>query len=116
MDELVKKLAGFGIPAIILLVAMGATGLVGAPALTAALAAWGPFGMIGGIALLGVIGLSADKIAEFGYEKITVLVIKEQLKTLSKENMIQKVSKYPISKGMKLKIIDYIEHANVTGE
>ena len=57
-----------------------------------------------------------DKIAEFGYEKITVLVIKEQLKTLSKENMIQKVSKYPISKGMKLKIIDYIEHANVTGE
>ena len=116
MDELVKKLAGFGIPAIILLVAMGATGLVGAPALTAALAALGPFGMIGGIALLGVIGLSADKIAEFGYEKITVLVIKEQLKTLSKENMIQKVSKYPISKGMKFKIIDYIEHANVSGE
>lgn len=62
---------------------MGATGLVGAAALTAALAALGPFGMIGGIALLGAIGPSADKIAEFGYEKITVLVIKEQLKTFS---------------------------------
>ena len=39
MDELVKKLAGFGIPAIILLVAMSATGLAGAAAFTAALAA-----------------------------------------------------------------------------
>ncbi|MFI3805820.1 hypothetical protein [Vagococcus fluvialis] len=108
MDELVKKLAGFGIPAIILLVAMSATGLAGAAALTSALAALGPFGMIGGMALLLFIGLSADKLTEFGYEKITNLVIQEQLKKYSKEEMISKIKKYPISKGMKLKVIDFV--------
>lgn len=112
MDELVKKIAGFGGPAIILLVAMSATGLAGAAAFTAALASLGPFGMLGGIGFLAFISFSADKIAEFGYEKITEQVIKEQLKTVSVDEMIKKVKKYPITKGMKLKIIDYIE--NVT--
>ncbi|MGQ7462509.1 hypothetical protein ACTGZQ_08285 [Streptococcus suis] len=108
MDELVKKLAGFGIPAIVLLVAMNATSLAGAAALTAALAALGPFGMVGGVGLLLLIGLSADKITEIGYEKITKMVIKEQLKTNSKEDMIAKIKNYPITKGMKLKIIDFV--------
>lgn len=110
MDELVKKLAAFGVPAVVLLIAMSATGLAGAAALTAALSALGPFGMIGGLALLAFIGLSADKIAEFGYENVAKLVIKEQLKTVSKSEMIKKVKKYPITKGMKLKIIDFIDH------
>lgn len=111
MDELVKKLAGFGIPATILLVAMNATGLVGAAAFTAALSGLGPFGMFGGAAFLLLISLSADKIAEFGYEKITIMVINEQLKTISKKDMIKKVNKYPITKGMKLKVIDFIQKA-----
>lgn len=111
MDELIKKLAGFGVPAVVLLVAMSATGLAGAAALTTALAALGPFGMLGGIATLGALGLSLDKLAEYGYEKIAVRVIKEQLKTVSKQDMIKKVEKYPISNGMKLKIIDFIEKA-----
>jgi|SRR5699024_7711694 len=110
MDELVKKLAGFGLPSIILLVAMSATSLTGAAALTAALVALGPFGMLGGIGLLLLIGLSADKITEFGYEKITTMVIKEQLKIYSKKELIEKVRKYPITKGMKLKVINFIEH------
>ena len=83
MDEMIKKLAAFGIPGIILLVAMAATGLSGAAALTAALAALGPFGMVGGIALLIFIGLSAEKISELGFENITILVIKKQLKQTS---------------------------------
>ena len=112
MDELVKKLAGFGIPAVILLVAMSATGLAGAAALTAALAALGPFGMLGGIGFLAFIGFSADKIAEFGYEKITECVIKEQLKNISAEEMINKVRRYPVTKGMKLKVIDFIKESS----
>lgn len=111
MDELVKKLSGFGIPVIILLVFMNASGLTGAAALTAALAALGPGGMVCGIGLLLVISLSADKIAEVGYEKITILIIKEQLKTVSKEDMIKKINKYLITKKMKLKIIAFIENA-----
>ena len=86
---MIKKLAAFGIPGIILLVAMAVTGLSGVAALTAALAELGPFGMVGGIALLIFIGLTTDKISEFGFETITILVIKEQLKQTSKEKMIK---------------------------
>lgn len=114
MDELVKKIAGFGTPAIVLLIAMNATGLAGAAALTAALAALGPFGMLGGLGLLAVIGLSVDKIAEIGYEKITILVIKEQLKTTPAEEMRKKVKKFPITKGMKLRILDFIDKTTKT--
>ncbi|CUR64574.1 hypothetical protein [Leuconostoc gasicomitatum] len=109
MDELVKKIAGFGTPGLILMIVINSTGLVGAAAITASLSALGPFGMVGGIGLLLFIGLSADKIAEFGYEKITQAVVKEQLKKFSKNEIISKVNKYPISKGMKLKIIQFIE-------
>ena len=116
MDELVKKIAGFGVPAIVLLVAMSSTGLAGAAALTAALAALGPFGMLGGLGLLAIIGLSADKIAEIGYEHIAILVIKEQLKTNSKEEMKRKVKNMPITKGMKLKILEFINNTDIKKE
>ena len=112
MDELVKKIAAFGLPGVVLMIAMSATGLAGGAALAAALAALGPFGMIGGIVLLATIGLLADKIAELGYEEVTKLVLKEHLKISSKEEAIELVKKYPITKSMKLKIIDYIENFN----
>ena len=89
MDELVKKIAAFGLPGVVLMIAMSATGLAGGAALTTALAALGPFGMIGGIVLLATIGLLADKIAELGYEEVTKLVLKEHLKTSSKEEAIE---------------------------
>ena len=49
--------------------------------------------MFGGIALLGIIGLLADKITEVSWEEITKLVVKEQLKTYSKEEVIEFVKK-----------------------
>lgn len=93
MDELVKKIAAFGLPAVVLMIAISATGLAGGAALTTALAALGPFGMFGGIALLGILGLLADKITEVSWEEITKLVVKEQLKTSSKEEVIEYVKK-----------------------
>lgn len=112
MDELIKKLAAFGLPAVVLMIAISATGLAGGAAITTALAALGPFGMFGGIALLGIIDLLADKITEVSWEEITKLVVKEQLKTYSKEEVIEFVKKSLITKSMKLKIIDYIENFN----
>ena len=107
MDAIVKKLAGFGLPAVVLLIAISTTGLTGAAALTTALAALGPFGMLGGIALLG---FAADSIAGYGYEEVAKRVVKEQLKTTSKSEMIKNIRKQPITKSMKLKIIDFVEH------
>jgi len=48
MDKIVSKIAALGVPGLVLLVAISATGLYGAAAITTALAALGPFGMVGG--------------------------------------------------------------------
>lgn len=48
-----------------------------------ALTSLGLFDRISGIALLGIIGFSADKIAEYSIEKIAKDVVRERLKTQS---------------------------------
>lgn len=61
MDRLVSKIAALGVPGLVLLVAMSATGYAGAAALTTALAALGgPLGMLGGIAVLGLLVFQED--------------------------------------------------------
>ena len=58
MDKLVDKIVALGVPGLVLLIAMSATGWAGAAALTTALAALGgPLGMLGGIAVLGMLSL-----------------------------------------------------------
>ena len=113
MDAIVKKLAGFGLPSVVLLIEMSTTGLAGAASLTAALAALGPFGMFGGLALLGFLGFAADSIAGYGCEEVAKRVVKEQLRTTSKSEMIKNIRKQPFTKAMKLKIIDFVEHIDV---
>ena len=63
MDKLVSKVAALGVPGLVLVVAIGATGFAGGAAITTALAALGPGGMIGGIATLGGLGLIPEGIA-----------------------------------------------------
>ncbi|GBG97400.1 hypothetical protein [Lactococcus termiticola] len=111
MDELIKKIAGFGVPGIVLVVAMGATGLSGAAAITAGLALLGPGGMIGGIAILGIAGLISHTIAEYGVDAVVKAVCKEQLKTKSKEEVIAEIEKIPFTKKVKLKAIDAVKKA-----
>lgn len=56
MEKVVSKIVGFGVPGLLLLTAMGATGLTGAAAFTASLAG----GMIGGLISLGVLAFMSD--------------------------------------------------------
>ncbi len=71
MDEVAKKIAALGLPGIILVLTMAATGLTGAAAITAALAfLGGPAGMLGGIAVLGLTGLITDALAKVGLEDL----------------------------------------------
>lgn len=43
MEKIVSKIAALGVPGLVLLIAISATGLTGAAAITSALAALGPF-------------------------------------------------------------------------
>ena len=68
MDKIFDKVAAFGVPGLVLLVAMAVSGFSGAAAITTALAALGaPFGMLGGIAALGLLGLIAKGLARHGF-------------------------------------------------
>ena len=113
MDKLVSKIAALGIPGLVLVTAIGATGLAGGAAITTALAALGPGGILGGIATLGIIGLISEGIAQYGVDAIFSAVIKELYrKGETKEEILRKIKKYPISKELKRKLKENIEKAS----
>jgi len=110
MEKVVSKLAALGIPGLVLLVAMGATGLGGAAAITAALAALGPFGILGGIASLGIIALVVEGVTKYGVDSIFVAVVKELYERgETKESILQKIKKYPISNDLKRKLREKLD-------
>ncbi|WP_225969314.1 hypothetical protein [Dokdonia sp. PRO95] len=110
IDNIVETISGFGVPGLILLITISVSGLAGGAALTASLAILGgPFGMLGGIGVLGVMMLISRAISKYGFEKIYYLVLKELIeKGETKESIINRIKGYPISKVMKLKLIDKI--------
>jgi hypothetical protein len=111
MDKIVDKIAALGVPGLVLLVAMAATGWAGAAAITTALATLGgPFGMLGGIAVLIVLALISKGLTNYGFEalfKATIRKLRE--KGISNEEIKEKVKAYPISKDLKIKILHYID-------
>ena len=110
MDKLVSKIAALGIPGLVLVTAISATGLAGGAAITTVLAALGPGGILGGITTLGIIGLISEDIAQYGVGAIVSAVVKELYrKGETKEEILQKVKKYPISKDLKRKLKENIE-------
>ncbi len=113
MDEIVRKLAGIGFPAVVLVITMAATGLTGAAAITAALAMLGPGGMIGGIVLLGIIGLASDALAKYGLEELLIAIYKERKKNDQKKDQTgqcfcQEIDSLPIFTELKQKVKDSI--------
>ena len=109
MEKIVSRIAALGVPGLVLTVAIGATGLHGAAALTCALAAIGPGGMIMGLVTLGVIGIISAVVTEKGLEAVVIAVVRELCsrgETL--ESIEKKVEKYPVSKGLKAQLLQEI--------
>lgn len=110
MNEVVKFIAGLGVPGFVLFMAMGLVGWSGAAAITAALAALGgPLGMLGGIALLGVLAYFSQAIAQYGFERIyreMVIELKRQGK--SKRQVISEINGYLITASLKAKLTAYV--------
>lgn len=113
MDKIVSKVAALGVPGLVLVVAIGATGFAGGAAITTALAALGPGGMIGGIATLGVIGLISEGIAKFGMDAVFSSVVKELYRRgETKESIKDKINRYPVSKDLKRKLYELLDESD----
>lgn len=117
MEKVVSKLAMLGVPGLVLLVAISASGYAGGAAIITALVAIGPGGIIGGIVTLALIGMVTEAIAEFGFEVIFKAVLKElYAKGTTKSEILEKINNYPITKGLKFKLKNYVEQFDETDE
>ena len=117
LDEIAAKIAGIGVPALILVMAIGATGYVGAAAVTTALAALGPGGMVGGVITLLASGTILSAVTKYGIDSVFNAVVKELLKKgETKQDIINKIQKYPISKSQKLKMKEMVENYHSPSE
>jgi hypothetical protein len=83
MDEIVKKLAGLGLPGVILVVLTAASGGSSAAVAATLTMLGGPFGIVGAIALLGLITVVGDIVAGYGIEAILQSIYAERSKTES---------------------------------
>ena len=93
------------VPGLVLMTAIGATGLAGGAAIITALTALGPGGILGGIVTLGIIGLISEGIAQYGIDTIFSAVVKELYrKGETKEQLLQK-------KDLKRKLKEHVEKA-----
>ncbi|MBR1532316.1 MAG: hypothetical protein IJ643_09710, partial [Eubacterium sp.] len=78
------------------------------------LAALGPGGMIGGIACLGLIGVFSGEMAKYGFENIfRAVVMSMYMDGETEDSLKEKVRKYPITKSLKLKLINDIDEVSL---
>ena len=110
LDKVVTKIVALGVPGLVLLVAMAASGWAGGAAIVTALAMLGgSAGMLGGILLLGILVLISNALAKYGFQKIfEASVMKFEKEGMSREEILKRVEAYPISKELKLRIKDLL--------
>jgi hypothetical protein len=104
MDEIVKKLAGLGLPGIILVILTVTSAGSNAAIVGALTALGGPFGIVGGIGLLGLITVVGDTVAGYGIEAVLKAIYNERSKTESVRFLLKEIKDLPISEELKLKL------------
>ena len=110
LDKIVETVASLGVPGLMLLTALGGSGLTGAAAITTALGSLGPGGMIGGVATLGVALLLVRGISEFGFDAILSNVVKQLYKQgETKETIKQKIEGYHVAKSLRFKLVGMLD-------
>lgn len=108
MDELAKKLAGLGLPGVILVILTVAAGGSSATVAATLTAIGGPFGIVGGIALLGLVGALGDTAATYGLDAILKAVYTERSKTESVRFLHKEIQDLPISDELKTKLKNHL--------
>ncbi|MBG1241149.1 hypothetical protein [Nostoc sp. NZL] len=104
MDEIVKKLAGLGLPGIILVILTVTSAGSNAAIVAALTALGGPLGIVGGIGLLGLITVVGDTVAGYGIEAVLKAIYTERSKTESVRFLLKEIKDLPISEELKLKL------------
>lgn len=100
MDEVVKKVAALGLPGVILVITMAATGFTGAAAITAALAILGgPGGILGGIAVLGLTALITDALATLSLEDFLTAIYCQRRQSEPQGKLLEEIDSLSLFDG-----------------
>ncbi|MFA5260898.1 MAG: hypothetical protein WC450_06695 [Candidatus Omnitrophota bacterium] len=110
-DELIAKISQLGVPALVLVVAVEITGVVGAAAVVEGLALLGgPLGLIGGLGILGLLVVISKGIGRYGFKAVFEGVLKNLYKKgHSREDILKKIDGYKITQRMKNSLRKYVE-------
>ena len=114
IDEIAKKLAGLGLPGIILVVLTVASAGSNAAIVAALTALGGPLGILGGIGLLGIVGVVGDTVGIYGFEAILKAVYSERTKNESIRALVKEINDLPISDELKTQLTTHVESATHT--
>jgi hypothetical protein len=114
MDEIVKKLAGLGLPGVILVILTATSGGSSAAVTAVLTTLGGPFGIVGGIALLGLTTVLGDTIASYGIEAIVKAIYAERSKTESMRSLLKEIQDLPITEELKVKLKNLLEAATTS--
>ncbi|RCJ24325.1 hypothetical protein A6770_28585 [Nostoc minutum NIES-26] len=114
MDELVKKIAGLGLPGILFVIATATSGGSVAAVVTLLSSLGGPLGLLGGLGLLGLVGVVGETIAGYGIEAVLKLIYTERSKTESVRFLLKEIKDLPITDDLKLKLKHHISPVVVT--
>ncbi|WP_225895445.1 hypothetical protein [Dendronalium phyllosphericum] len=114
MDELVKKIAGFGLPGILFVIATATSGGSVVAVVTLLSSLGGPLGLLGGLGLLGLVGIVGEYIAGFGIENILKLIYSERSKSESVRLLLKEIQDLPITDDLKLKLKHNISPVVIT--
>ncbi len=110
MDKIISNIAALGVPSLILIIAIEATGLTGAAAITTALASLGPMGMVSGVGVLIISCLISKAVSEYGCDAIFRGVVRQLCKQgETPATIAKKIEKYPVSQTLKLKLLHQLE-------
>ena len=115
-DELIARISQLGIPALVLVVAVEITGVVGAAAVVEGLALLGgPWGVIGGLGVLGILVVISKGIGRYGFKAVFEGVLKNLYKKgHSREEILKKIEGYKMTRRMKLALRKYIEEISAS--
>jgi hypothetical protein len=104
MDEIVKKLAGLGLPGIMIVIATAVSGGSAAAIVSLITSLGGPLGLIGGLGVLGLTASVGEVIAGYGIETILKSIYAERSKTESVRFLLKEIKDLPITEELKLKL------------
>ncbi|MFN6567284.1 hypothetical protein [Dendronalium sp. ChiSLP03b] len=114
MDELVKKIAGLGLPGILFVIATATSGGSVAAVVTMLSSLGGPLGLLGGLGLLGLVGVVGETITGYGIENVLKLIYTERSKTESVRFLLKEIKELPITDDLKLKLKHHISPVVIT--